>query len=1624
MKREPGEATTEPRSLTEELLAAIWVTLLGAETVEREDNFFALGGHSLLATQLLSRIREVFRVDLPLRTVFEEPTLAGLASRIDRASWEGAGLESASIPPLRPAPRDRDLPLSFAQQRLWFLDQLEPRSSAYNVPTAVRLRGELGVPVLSRVFGEIVRRHEVLRTTFATVRGDAVQVIGLAGPQALPILDLQALPPAARELEALQQVWEESRLPFDLAQGPLLRTTLLRLGPEDHVLLVTLHHIVSDGWSIEILIREVAVLYRALRLDEPSPLPELPVQYADFAVWQRAWLSGEAMERHLDFWKRQLVGAPSVIDLSTDRPRPPVMSYRGASHRFALPEALEQSLAELSRAQGTTLFMTLLAAFQALLARYSGQEDVCVGVPIAGRTQIETENLIGFLVNTLVLRGSLTEEPTFRQLLARAREVALDAHTYQHLPFEKLVEELRPERTLSHTPLFQVVCVLQNVRRELIGLPGLALAPVEGQAQAAKFDLVLSLQEGGDGLSGSLVYSTDLFDASTIGRMARHLTTLLEAVVADPDAPVSATPLLSSGEREVASFPWNATLTAYPVEACLHELVAAQVERQPGAVAAVCEGEVLTYSELHERALRLAGRLRTCGVGPEVVVGLCAERSLDLLVGILGILHAGGAYLPLDPAYPKERLAYMVRDSRTPVILAQRGLLAGLPETTARVVLLDEGLPAVGVAELSASDVIPDHPAYVIYTSGSTGTPKGVIVSHANVVRLFRSTEPWFGFTERDVWTLFHSYAFDFSVWEIWGALLYGGQLAVVPYLVSRSPEAFYELLCRERVTVLSQTPSAFGQLIAAEPEGIHDRLALRAVVFGGEALDLQSLRPWFDLHGDRRPTLINMYGITETTVHVTYRPLSRTDAETASGSLIGTPLPDLEIFILDRNRQPVPPGVVGEMYVGGAGLSRGYLGRPDLTADRFVPHPFDDRPGERLYRTGDVARGLPSGDIQYLGRIDSQVKIRGFRIELGEIEATLSAHPQVRQTIVLAREGPTGERRLVAYVVAAPGADPAVGELRELARRRLPEYMLPADFVLLERLPLTSNGKVDRRALPEPAVEPHRGKEGEDAPRTPLEETLASIWADLLGRERVGIRDNFFDLGGHSLLTTQLSSRIRQVFHAEMSLQSLFEHPVLADMAATLERAMWARAAHPVPPPGRAPAPRGAIPLSVAQQRLWVLQRLDPASPVFNLPTFVQLTGRIDVRSLEGAFGEVCRRHESLRTTFQEIDGGLVQIIQQATPRVLPLIDLAALPETVRELEVQRLIRAEVQRPFDLVRGPLLHMHLFRTSEEAHVLLYTMHHIVSDEWSLAVLRRELVAIYHVLAAGRPLSLREPSLQYVDYTLWQQRWLESELCAAELAYWRHQLAGPLPVLELPTQRPRPAVPSYRGASLSFAFPEQLSQALKTLSRRENSTLFMTLLASFKALLHWYTGQDDVIVGTNVANRGHLALEGLIGYLSNVLALRTDLSGDPSFRELLRRVRDVALSAYGNQNIPFEVLLAELRPERRDTFAPLFQTMFVWRQATEPSDGLAKVGAVNFDLVLVMAEAPGGLWGSLEYASDLFEDETMDRFLTDFQALLSAVAEDPELRIGAVPLAARDVRAGMEDFMEDFNEDLG
>ena len=1034
-------------------------------------------------------------------------------------------------------------PLSFAQERQWFLAQWQPGAAMYNVPGPLRLVGALQTEALERALNGIVARHEALRTTFVMTDGHIAQVIAPTLVISMPVTDLQGLPVAEREAKARRLMADEARQPFDLARGPLLRANLLRLAETDHVLLLTTHHIVADGWSLDVLLRELAASYQAEATGQPVALSELPIQYADYAIWQREGLQAGAFEEHLTYWRQQLADASAVLALPTDRPHPAVPIHRGATHPVVFSRAEMTALTELSQREGATLFMTLLAAFQTLLGRYSGQEDIVVGTPVAGRTQPEMEGLIGSFANTLALRTDLSGDPSFRTLLGRVRQVTLGALAHQELPFEQLVAALQPARDPSRNPLFQVMLVLQNTPHSE-GFGDLTMERLAVHTDTARFDLTLSLEETVEGLVGTIEYSTDLFEAATIARMAEHFHTLLRGIVADPDCRLSALPLLTETESHQILVEWNATEAEYRCDRLIHERFEEQVSRAPDAIAVVFEGETLTYAELNARANQLAHYLQERGAGPDVLVGLCVERSLAMVIGILGILKSGSAYVPLDPTYPKERLGFIIADTRIPILLTQARLVEALPEYEGSLICLDRDWPAIAHADDAnpASDVRPDNLAYIIYTSGSTGKPKGVMVCHANVVRLFDATDAWFHFDCNDTWTLFHSYAFDFSVWELWGALLYGGRLIVVPFLVSRSPLAFLDLLRAERVTVLNQTPSAFYQLIAKEERaGISQPLALRLVIFGGEALDPQRLRPWFARHGDQSPRLINMYGITETTVHVTYYPLTTADLEGNARSPIGRAIPDLHVSILDPHMQPVPIGVPGELYVGGGGVARGYLNRPDLTAERFLPDPFSSLPGARLYKTGDLARYQPDGTIEYLGRLDQQVKVRGFRIELGEIEAALLLHPDVHEALVLARDERSGESRLVAYVVPKQGKSPSANELRRAVALQIPDYMIPSAFVLMDAMPLTANGKVDRRALPEPhAVQSERATSFV-APEGLLQLQLAQIWEEILDVRPVGTTDDFFALGGHSLLAVRLIDRIMEVFGQNIPLATLF---------------------------------------------------------------------------------------------------------------------------------------------------------------------------------------------------------------------------------------------------------------------------------------------------------------------------------------------------------------------------------------------------------------------------------------------------------------------------------------------------
>ena len=1063
-------------------------------------------------------------------------------------------------------------PLSFAQHRLWFIDQMESGNHFYNVPVAVRLKGVLNVPALQQTLSEIIRRHESLRTNFVTVDGQPMQNIEVARPAQLPVLDLSALEEGEREAEALRLTAAEMQKPFDLSGDALLRTTLLRLGAEEHIVLLTMHHIASDGWSVGVLIKEVVALYKAFSASETSPLAELPIQYADYAAWQREWLTGEVLQGQLNYWKQQLAGAPPVLELPTDRPRPATQSHQGAFVSLSLGGELSHQLNALSQQEGVTLYMLLLAAFQTLLSRYAGQTDIVVGTPIAGRTQVETEGLIGFFVNTLVLRSELSGNPTFKEFLQRVREMVLEAYANQDIPFEKLVEELAPERSRKHNPLVQVVFILQNTPQGTLELPGLMLSPASVATRTTKFDLTLNVVEAGDGITATWDYSTDLFDEGTMQRMSSHFHNVLQAICAAPETQLQELPLLSSEESRHLLFDFNPQAPALPPAACLHHLFEAQAARSPESPALSFDGFHFSYGEVNVRANLLAHHLRSLGVGPESRVALLFDHGLDLVTAILGVLKAGAAYLPMDPTYPQERLSFMLEDAGAQVIVIQQSLVEPwlMEQSQATLVLWQylhtaEGEVTVSIDDrvltaasggdnLSAEEVgvTPQHAAYVLYTSDSTGRPKGVVVTHENVWRLLEVTRAGFEFDSSDVWAWFHSMCSDFSVWEMWGALAHGARLVVVPLWVISATDALHELLKEEKVTVLNHTPSAFRQLMKVDEavSASGGELALRVVFFGGEALEPAMLRRWSKQHGARRLRLVNMYGITETTVHVTYQEITGNERE--GGSVMGVALGDMTVYVLDEQMQAVPEGVRGEMYVGGGGVARGYLGRAELTAERFVPDPFSERAGARLYRSGDLARRRADGELEYVDRIDDQVKIRGFRIELGEIANTLRDQAGVRECEVLAvAVDGVREKRIVAFVVPAEGVSEVnAGELRAELTKRLPEYMLPSAIVMLEEMPLTANGKVDKQKLLEAETGEREVKVEYVAPRTPVEEVIAGIFSEVLRLERVGIFNNFFDLGGHSLLVTLVVSRLREAFHVELPHRALFDHPTVADLS------------------------------------------------------------------------------------------------------------------------------------------------------------------------------------------------------------------------------------------------------------------------------------------------------------------------------------------------------------------------------------------------------------------------------------------------------------------------------------------
>ncbi|RWU21428.1 non-ribosomal peptide synthetase [Pseudomonas alkylphenolica] len=1497
--------------------------------------------------------------------------------------------------------------LSFAQQRMWLLWQLDPHSAAYNLPSAVRLTGALDTAALEAAFTQLQARHQTLRSAFVQGADDLPQRVPLTQPLQIIHHDISVEPVAQREAWVRAEAERQARLPFDLACGPLLRVSLVRLAEQEHVLVLVMHHIVADGWSMNVLIDEFIRLYDAAERGQDAGLPALAIQYEDYALWQRRWLEAGEQARQLDYWRNQLGDEHPLLDLPLDHPRPARPSSLGSRHTFEVPQALADQLRASARQHNVTLFMLLLGAFGTLLHRYSGQADIRIGVPIANRNRNEVEGLIGFFVNTQVLRLQFDGAAGVDALLQQIKATALGAQAHQELPFEQLAEGLQVQRNTAHTPLFQVMYNHQPQVADLSALHtagGLQLQALEWDVRTTRFDLSLDTYERGGQLHAAFTYRTDLFEPATIARMAGHWLNLLNAMVQSPDGRIGELVMLHVREHQQLVHDWNQTRVEHAAVTCIHHLIEQQAAAHPQRTAVVFGGQRLSYAQLNARANQLARHLQAMGVGPQALVGMAVERSVEMIVGLLAVLKAGAAYVPFDPQYPRERLAYLLEDSGVKVLLTQSVLLERLPTPEGlEVMLLDAGQDHLSrySAENLALQQDPEHLAYLIYTSGSTGNAKGVSLTHRGLVNYVQGIVQALPLEGASSMAVVSTIAADLGHTTLFGALCTGCALHVLDLDLTLDAERFAAYMADRQIDVLKIVPSHIEALLSEHHRGAG--LPRRCLVLGGEAASatlLQRIADWAP-----QCQVINHYGPTETTVGVL---TAAVDLAAPANLALGRPLPNVRALIVDADLQPVPVGVSGELLLGGAGLARGYHRRPGLTAERFVPDPHG-APGQRLYRSGDLCRHDDQGQVRFQGRIDHQVKIRGYRIELEEISACLRRQASVKEAVTRVAEV-GGHAQIVAYLVLADNA-PVQGEqaltaqLREGLAQVLPEYMLPTQVVVLAALPLTLNGKLDQRALA--AIELHATQAPFQAPVSALEVQLAQIWAQVLEVGQVGRNDNFFNLGGHSLLATQIISRVRRLLQVEVPLRSLFE---TATFGAFAERVAQAGTDG-----GRAPLQaldrQQPLPASFAQQRQWLLWTLEPHSRAYHTPIVVKLQGQLDRIALEQTFAALVARHEAFRTHFSQQDGQLYQVIEPQRQVTVRWERLQQADKPVIEARIAQ----EIAVLFDLERGPLLRVKVFEVAPEQHLLVVTLHHIISDGWSMGVLGREFAALYGAFQRQQPLSLAPLAVQYADYAHWQRYWLEEGELARQLDYWRGQLGTEHPVLELASDHPRRAGEGYSEGRVDLRLPITLEQRVRQLAQRNSLTLFQVFVASFAVLLHRYSGQDDIRIGMPVSNRNAQELEGVVGFFVNTLVLRLPVHAQDAVNTLLAQVRDTALAAQAHQDLPFDKLVEALNPQRSLTHNPLFQVMYnhlntVGAAAAGNSlpglvaeEWVLPGGMAQFELTLETLETDNGISASFIYAAELFNAATIEGMAAHWLNLLRAMVEQPQQPVGQLRL---------------------
>ncbi|MBM7586117.1 amino acid adenylation domain-containing protein [Bacillus pakistanensis] len=1496
-----------------------------------------------------------------------------------------------------------EAPMSYSQKRLWFLQSYNPELNAYNISFSFNMCGELNVSKFEESLKVIVQRHEIFRTFFKQEGSEYMQVVYPVKKLNFDLVELESLNGDDEE-EQIQRFTEElQNQTFGLTSKILYHFYLLRIDDHQYRFFVNIHHMIFDRWSFNKFMHELVEIYHAKCHSTEMKLPDLEIQYSDYAYWQQSWLEEGNAEDQLHYWSTKLGGKLPVLELPTDFPRPSKQTFNGSSVKFKLPEELSMKLKKWCQEENVTPNMALLAAYKVLLYRNTGEQDILIGTPIAGRNQEETEDLIGFFVNTLVIRTDLSQNPSFIDYLNQVKDVCLEAYSNQDIPFEHLVEKLSPERSSSAAPIFQGMFSLQNKIETNIDMDGVAIELLENENKTSKFDLSLIMHEEGACFVGELQYNTDLFKKSSVQRMGRHFLNLVTAVIEEPSKSIADFSILTSEEKEL--FQQVNSLEPNHLEGSIQQLFEMQVRNHPHAIALEYEGVQLSYSELNSKANQLAHYLMKIGVNKQKPVVVCLERTPDLMITILAVLKAGSFYLPVDHSLPANRMKDILEDSNPNVIITEINHIDKMGDDQNQVICLSTIKEAVKKEEKTNPNIQSEKLdlAYVIYTSGSTGKPKGVAIQNKGVIRLVRDTNYIKIKPESNIAQIL-SISFDVTSFEIWGALLNGAKLIIANKDTILSPQKFSKWLKSKQITTLAIPAALFNKVAQEEPAAFSD---VENVLVGGEACSPKWVNQILTYGAPKR--LLNSYGPSENTA-ITLNFVMNTSLDLKDKEIetipIGKPVNNTQVYVLDKHLNRVPIGIPGELYIGGDGLALGYWNRPDLTKEKFIDHPFSHVEGAKLYKTGDIVKFLDDGNLDFIGRVDHQVKLRGFRIELGDIEESIRQNLRIKDAVVLLKEMDQGDKKLISYYTT--GEPLLKSELRKELSNKLPDYMIPSIFIEMDNLPLTSNGKVDRQCLPEPTEKDFEMGEY-IAPRNSVEEMLTKIWQEILNHEKIGIHDNFFEIGGHSLLATQVISRVADNVGKQIPIRFIFEFPTIATMSSEIMKSDQKEEKKSILVKKNK---EQKYPLSFSQKRLWFLNQMDPENVSYNIPFAFQISGNLHYGNFEKSLRAVLKRHESLRTIFEAENGEPYQIIQNQVDRHYTFINYENESEADRLQKLNTLISEKSWEPFDLTKGPLFRAYLIKMTETDHTLLFVIHHIIFDGWSGEILLKEINDHYSAFQQGKDVSLANLDIQYSDYAQWQKELMAGENVNQQLDYWRQKLAGELPILELPIDYSRPMEQTTNGKSIALTIPDDLTLQLRTLSQKENATLYMTFLSAFKVLLYRYTGQKDVLIGTPVAGRIMKELESLIGFFINTVVIRTDLGENPTFNELLKQVRESCLEAYSHQDVPFEKLVEELQPERNLSHSPIFQVMFSHHSIEESEQFLLENPIVSlnienevskFDLSLNINESQHSITLELQYNTDLFRENTIQQFSSHLVNLLESIVNNPNTSIYQLPI---------------------